>query len=72
MYQREGDEIRVEFQRFDATLGYPVPLFYLRLAEICPHAKVILSIRDGKEWVNSCGATMLSPDILEQLFRAVN
>ena len=49
MYQREGDEIRVEFQRFDATLGYPVPLFYLRLAEICPHAKVILSIRDANE-----------------------
>ena len=49
MYQKEGDETRVEFQGFDATLGYPAPLFYLRLAEICPHAKVILSIRDANE-----------------------
>ena len=40
VYQREGDEIETVLRGYGATVDYPACSFYLRLAEIYPHAKV--------------------------------
>ena len=40
LYQRGGDEIETMLRGYGATLDYPACSFYLRLAEIYPHAKV--------------------------------
>ncbi|MFF7258817.1 sulfotransferase family protein [Streptomyces sp. NPDC008159] len=41
------------------------------MTELYPHARVVLSVRDPKEWYNSARATILNQDLRRHLEQAV-
>lgn len=45
---------------FDCIVDYPGSYFYRELAEAYPDAKVLLSVRDGKDWARSLHDTIWS------------
>ena len=43
-----------EVQKHDAFRDMPWPLFYKELEEQYPNSKFILTVRDSKQWIESC------------------
>jgi hypothetical protein len=42
-----------QIDRYDAFVNLPWPLFYQDLAQTCPDAKFILTVRDTEKWLSS-------------------
>jgi hypothetical protein len=47
---------------YEATLDFPSCLLWREISELYPQAKVVLSVRDPKQWYDSARATILSPE----------
>ena len=47
---------------YKATLDFPGCLLWREMHELCPQAKVVLSVRDPKKWYDSARATILSTE----------
>ncbi|KAF7261387.1 Cell wall integrity and stress response component 1 [Paragonimus skrjabini miyazakii] len=47
-----------------SAVDYPTCAFYKELMDVYPHAKVILTEREPRAWVDSCRSTTLCPDML--------
>jgi hypothetical protein len=45
---------------YKATLDFPACLLWREMSELYPQAKVLLSVRDPKQWYDSARATILS------------
>lgn len=56
------------FQGYCCTVDYPSSLFYRDLMNIYPNAKVILTTRDAKSWIESVKNTTLKAMSLENIF----
>ncbi|KAM7534134.1 hypothetical protein Aperf_G00000107378 [Anoplocephala perfoliata] len=65
IYSNNGKGIEDALKGYSITVDYPACAFFAELLEAHPNAKVILTVRDPKDWVASCRATMLSPDMLQ-------
>ena len=50
------------FDGYRATVDWPGCFYYRELAERYPKAKVILTVRDAEDWIDSAEATIFSPD----------
>ncbi|CAH8525869.1 unnamed protein product [Dicrocoelium dendriticum] len=50
-----------------SAVDYPTCVFYRQLMSVYPKAKFILTTRDPDEWVRSCRATTMCPDMLRKL-----
>ncbi|MET9845929.1 sulfotransferase family protein [Streptomyces ossamyceticus] len=57
--------------KYRATQDFPGALLWREMTELYPHAKVLLSVRDPKEWYNSARATILNQDLRRHLEQAV-
>jgi hypothetical protein len=54
---------------YNATVDWPACTHWRALADLYPHAKVILSTRDPDRWFDSVHATILNPDVTRFLLR---
>uniref|UniRef100_A0A5K3ETH3 NAD dependent epimerase/dehydratase n=1 Tax=Mesocestoides corti TaxID=53468 RepID=A0A5K3ETH3_MESCO len=66
VYRNAGGGIDQPLSGYGATVDYPACAFYKELLDAHPEAKVILTVRDADDWVASCRATMLSPEMLQK------
>ncbi|KAM3174722.1 hypothetical protein ACTXT7_009955 [Hymenolepis weldensis] len=64
IYHNNGKGIEETLKGYSATVDYPACAFYAKLLKAHPNPKVILTVRDSKDWVASCRATMFSPEML--------
>ncbi|VDP68691.1 unnamed protein product [Echinostoma caproni] len=55
------------YQGYTTAVDYPTCAFYKELMAMFPNAKVILTVKDPYEWVQSCRVTTLSPILVGRL-----
>lgn len=56
---------------YRAALDFPGALLWREMSELYPDAKVLLSVRDPRNWYESARTTILNQDLRRQLERAV-
>ncbi|KAF6767754.1 Cell wall integrity and stress response component 1, partial [Paragonimus kellicotti] len=68
MKKTDGNNYRILwddiFYGCASAVDYPTCAFYKELINVYPHAKVILTEREPRDWVDSCRSTTLCSDML--------
>lgn len=57
--------------KYRATQDFPGALLWREMTELYPDAKLLLSVRDPKEWYRSARATIMNQDLRRHLEEAV-
>lgn len=54
---------------YQSDVDWPICTYYRELADLCPHARVLLSARDPKAWFQSVQQTIGSKENQEKIMR---
>ncbi|THD28872.1 Sulfotransferase family [Fasciola hepatica] len=61
------DLCRFVYRGYSSAVDYPTCIFFQELMALYPNAKVILTLKNPHEWVQSCRATTLSSNLIGRL-----